>query len=349
MRYKHFHIEVASPKLLDFITEKLENLGYKRYGKDVIDNNFNVSFINAYTDGDYQLCYASCYNAGEKMELAEFMALSKDDVCLYIKKENTKGTMPKHQKPNRRMSVRVKNERIYEIVKNRAYALGYHAYNGWYSGVDGVNFFSDGDFTASSDIDDAAYSRGLEAMSLSDFLSLKPEDCFVDLDRKKRKPCAIYDGNDSLNDDYIEFISQVHELLSRIIKGDVPDFSEGLCNNIYAYFDNPLVLSSFVCLSDWEYFSGSNDYPVPYCYGDPKQGFSDNKDKLWDKSTKYGQMRYKLCEWLLEQCELFLQERKYKPKTTFCAFSTSKGSAGESYGKDLTPDEIDIVKRIFSD
>lgn len=56
----------------------------------------------------------------------------------------------------------------------------------------------------------------------------------------------------------------------------------------------------------WEYFSGNPSFPVPSTAMSPAIAYW--KCKRWSKKSQYGQMRFKLLDYLIEQTELKIKE-----------------------------------------
>lgn len=54
--------------------------------------------------------------------------------------------------------------------------------------------------------------------------------------------------------------------------------------------------------SEWPQFSGHHSYPVPGFGQDPLTAFVDASAgfRMWDRNTPYGQARWELLEWLIE-------------------------------------------------
>lgn len=85
----------------------------------------------------------------------------------------------------------------------------------------------------------------------------------------------------------------------------------GICKNfenltgydLYEYLEK-----HDISLYDWPEFSGSHSYPVPGLgrndnpTRDAYETYHECKPK-WDKDTGYGQARYRLLDWLIDQLE----------------------------------------------
>ena len=76
----------------------------------------------------------------------------------------------------------------------------------------------------------------------------------------------------------------------------------GICGN----FDFKYRYSLFFCMkahsisfNQWEHFSGSYAFPVPA--QNPAVAYS--RFNKWSKKSKYGQLRWQLLDWLIEQFE----------------------------------------------
>lgn len=64
-----------------------------------------------------------------------------------------------------------------------------------------------------------------------------------------------------------------------------------------------------ICASfwiNWEHYSGVRNFPIPSTNMSPERAYF--KCKRWSKKSKYGQMRYKLLDYLIEQTELKIKE-----------------------------------------
>lgn len=57
---------------------------------------------------------------------------------------------------------------------------------------------------------------------------------------------------------------------------------------------------------NWEHYSGVPSFPVPSSAMSPEKAYW--LCKRWSKKSKYGQMRYKLLDYLIEQLELKIKE-----------------------------------------
>lgn len=56
----------------------------------------------------------------------------------------------------------------------------------------------------------------------------------------------------------------------------------------------------------WEHYSGVPNFPVPSSAMSPEKAYW--KCKRWSKKSKYGQMRFKLLDYLIEQTDLKIKE-----------------------------------------
>jgi hypothetical protein len=86
-----------------------------------------------------------------------------------------------------------------------------------------------------------------------------------------------------------------------------PDKDFGICTNYHLINGqcNPDILimdmaEQGISFKDWKHFSGSLRYPVP-AHIDAEKAY-DNFDR-WSKKSKYGQLRWQLLDWLIEQFE----------------------------------------------
>ena len=103
--------------------------------------------------------------------------------------------------------------------------------------------------------------------------------------------------------------------LRQLKSGKVPDRMDGICANI------DLILRSRNAdryiwsevydrvVRDWEYFSGDEYYPVP----SPDNRFSheqyfDRCHNLWDRRSKYGKMRYKFLDYMIDKVQDLIED-----------------------------------------
>ena len=80
-KYKEFHIRTNYNKnLVKAACKHFDKLGMTR----VFSRNkyTGISFINSYSDGDYQKCVESGIACGNEMTLDEFFRLTKEDVVI---------------------------------------------------------------------------------------------------------------------------------------------------------------------------------------------------------------------------------------------------------------------------
>lgn len=57
---------------------------------------------------------------------------------------------------------------------------------------------------------------------------------------------------------------------------------------------------------NWKHYSGIPSFPVPSSAMSPEKAYW--KCERWSKKSKYGQMRFKLLDYLIEQTELKIKE-----------------------------------------
>lgn len=102
---------------------------------------------------------------------------------------------------------------------------------------------------------------------------------------------------------------EVIEFLGRLAEGNIfrGSYRSGICLILHAEFpDNRCVdaIPAFFC-SDWEEWSGDEDYPVPHPDGEADRGYYVSKD-LW--TGEYGASRKRFCLYLVEQLKLMSDE-----------------------------------------
>ncbi|ACV50123.1 hypothetical protein [Delftia phage PhiW-14] len=87
-------------------------------------------------------------------------------------------------------------------------------------------------------------------------------------------------------------------------QGPLLRFRDGICGQLD-------LLSGTLDCSAWEHFSGDNLFPVPS--QNKKQTHEDafKNNDLWTKRTAYGRLRWKLLDWLIEQAQMWTED---KPK-----------------------------------
>lgn len=86
-------------------------------------------------------------------------------------------------------------------------------------------------------------------------------------------------------------------------------YDNGICAQLYEQLTG-LERDSMLCLMrQWPERSGHIDWPVPASRTDTspesaqyKYMASDTK-KMWDRNTEYGQLRWELLEWLIEELQ----------------------------------------------
>lgn len=86
-----------------------------------------------------------------------------------------------------------------------------------------------------------------------------------------------------------------------------PEKAYGICTNYYSNIGvwdieilNIHMVEHGISFKDWEHFSASERYPVP-AHIDARKAY-ETFDK-WSKKSKYGQLRWQLLDWLIEQFE----------------------------------------------
>lgn len=85
----------------------------------------------------------------------------------------------------------------------------------------------------------------------------------------------------------------------------------GICGNTAGLIRKSFyktMIKSGISFSDWNHFSGSNMFPVPvvtskglHKHISPAGYYNLYHIRLWSKRTKYGQLRWQLLDWLIEQ------------------------------------------------
>lgn len=95
------------------------------------------------------------------------------------------------------------------------------------------------------------------------------------------------------------------EILRRVKAN--PDKECGICTNYtlnsgnWGYCILEIHMDKYLInFHHWEHFSGVNKYPIPAHIGAGRAYETLNK---WDRRTKYGQLRWQLLDWLIEQFE----------------------------------------------
>lgn len=84
-----------------------------------------------------------------------------------------------------------------------------------------------------------------------------------------------------------------------------PDKGFGICSNFKWGIRGSIrclftIMKQYdIDFSQWENFSGDYEYPIPS--NNPK--FAYNNFDKWSKKSKYGQLRWQLLDWLIEQFE----------------------------------------------
>lgn len=73
--------------------------------------------------------------------------------------------------------------------------------------------------------------------------------------------------------------------------GRPSDKSRGICSNVQEY--------SYLWV-DWPEFSGDIKFPIQHPHKIPRSAYLDIFN-LWDKRTRYGRARYRLCRYLYER------------------------------------------------
>ena len=58
-----------------------------------------------------------------------------------------------------------------------------------------------------------------------------------------------------------------------------------------------------ICFSSWENFSGDYVYPIPSNNSWSAERVYDSTHNHWNKKKPYGQLRWQLLDWLIEQFE----------------------------------------------
>lgn len=76
----------------------------------------------------------------------------------------------------------------------------------------------------------------------------------------------------------------------------------GICKLIKQEYRN---ICSFIWVN-WEHYSGNPTFPVPSTAMSPAIAYW--RCKRWSKKSQYGQMRFKLLDYLIEQTELKIKE-----------------------------------------
>lgn len=95
------------------------------------------------------------------------------------------------------------------------------------------------------------------------------------------------------------------EILKKIKAGINLDYQCGICNNFKWSMAGSVkklitVMKQYdIDFNEWENFSGDYQYPIPS--NNPEFAYH-NFDK-WSKKSKYGQLRWQLLDWLIEQFE----------------------------------------------
>ena len=80
------------------------------------------------------------------------------------------------------------------------------------------------------------------------------------------------------------------------------------CYLVECSFTDPCVENCYGFLSQissqWDKFSGNRDYPIP-SYTSPYDVYwiTERKGTMWDKSTKYGRLRWELFEFIYNKCK----------------------------------------------
>lgn len=95
------------------------------------------------------------------------------------------------------------------------------------------------------------------------------------------------------------------EILKLIKAGINLDKNCGICSNFTWCMDGSAkelitIMEQYdIDFNDWENFSGDYEYPVP----SNNPSFAYWHFDKWSKKTKYGQLRWQLLDWLIEQFE----------------------------------------------
>lgn len=66
----------------------------------------------------------------------------------------------------------------------------------------------------------------------------------------------------------------------------------------------------------WPLFSGDLDYPVPHPDADPGVAYYNDKENRWNRDHPYGQARWSLLEFIIQEGEKYLEEEKLRCKSS---------------------------------
>lgn len=97
-------------------------------------------------------------------------------------------------------------------------------------------------------------------------------------------------------------LTKLHNKLVEIRNYPPREDRYGICGLIDAEYRH-------ICGSlwrSWEHYSGNPSFPVPSTAMSPAIAYW--QCKRWSKKSKYGQMRYKLLDYLIEQLEVKIKE-----------------------------------------
>lgn len=78
--------------------------------------------------------------------------------------------------------------------------------------------------------------------------------------------------------------------------------SVGICFNLCSLLESE-TQELIRLMNKWPEASGNASFPVPHNKFNPMEAYFRSKPNLWNKRTKYGRARFRLCKWLIEELE----------------------------------------------
>lgn len=100
----------------------------------------------------------------------------------------------------------------------------------------------------------------------------------------------------------LEDLKRLNGRLLEIKEFPIREDRYGICGMVDADL-SPII---GVIWKNWEHYSGNESFPVPSTAMSPAIAYF--QCKRWSKRSQYGQMRYKLLDYLIEQVELKIKE-----------------------------------------
>lgn len=105
-----------------------------------------------------------------------------------------------------------------------------------------------------------------------------------------------------MSNSYLKDLIELNRTLIRIKNYPPREDASGICKLIS---ENHRLICQSIYVK-WEHYSGNPSFPVPSTAMSPAIAYW--RCKRWSKKSQYGQMRFKLLDYLIEQTDLRIKE-----------------------------------------